>query len=100
MTSNTNIDKENEKVYVVLRLNKNIARLLRIFANIHADKGSTEDKRINNFLSQEVTKIVHSLAETTPSEEYPDSFKQLIQRYLNEANNNKNNNNQQHGGRS
>jgi hypothetical protein len=84
-------DNNEEKIYVTLKLNKNISRLLRIFANIYAEKGSTEEKRIDNFLSEEVTKIIQSLAADPPTPPiYPYSLKQLIQDLLHEYNNKNN----------
>ena len=82
---NNNNNYEEENVYVTLKLHKNIAQLLKIFANIHAEKGNTEEKRVDNFLSEEITETVKALAGPPLPEEYPDSFKQLIQRLLNEA---------------
>ena len=74
-------NNEEEKIYVLLKLNKNIAQLLRIFANTHGE-GGTEEKRIDNFLSEEVTKIVEALASDSlgPAQElFPDSLKQHVQ---------------------
>jgi hypothetical protein len=94
------IKNEEEKVYVLLKLNKNIAQLLRIFANTYgADKGigsSTENKRIDNFLSKEVTKIVQALASDSsgPAQDpFPDSLKQHVKNLLlnKETDNNTNN---------
>ena len=91
MSNNNNKNKNNneeEKIYVLLKLNKNIAQLLRIFANTHADKGigsSTENKRIDNFLSKEVTKIIEALASDSsgPAQEpFPDSLKQHVKNLL------------------
>ena len=45
-------DEKYEEVSVYLKLDKNIPSLLRIFANIYAEKRKTEDKRIDNFLSE------------------------------------------------
>jgi hypothetical protein len=59
-------DKSYEEISVVLRLEKNIVQILRIFANTYGGErrgGSTEEKRIDNFLSEEVTKIIEALAE-------------------------------------
>lgn len=88
--NNNNKNKnEEEKVYVLLKLNKNIGQLLRIFANTYgADKGigsSTENKRIDNFLSKEVTKIIEALASDSsgPAQEpFPDSLKQHVKNLL------------------
>ena len=89
-----NDDKSYEEISVVLRLKKNIVQILRIFANVHADKGiGTENKRIDNFLSEEVTKIVETLASDSsgPAQEtFPVSLKQHVQNLLNEANNDNN----------
>ena len=104
MSNNNNKNKNNneeEKIYVLLKLNKNIAQLLRIFANTHAaDKGigsSTENKRIDNFLSKEVTKIIQALASDSsgPAQEpFPDSLKQHVKNLLlNKETDNNNNNN-------
>ena len=76
--------KEN---HTPINLDKNIARILTIFANYYSDK-STEDKRINNFISEEVTKITEALA-ADPPEQFPESLKQIIHRRLNEYKNNK-----------
>jgi hypothetical protein len=91
-------NEEEEKIYVLLKLNKNIAQLLRIFANTYADDveggGSTEEKnRIDNFLSEEVTKIIETLASdpSGPAQElFPDSLKQHVKNLLKEADNNNN----------
>ena len=99
--NNNNKNKNNnkeEKVYVLLKLNKNIAQLLRIFANTHADKGigSTENKRIDNFLTEEVTKIIQALASDSsgPAQEpFPDSLKQHVQNLLLNKETDNNNNN-------
>ena len=90
-------DKSYEEISVVLRLKKNIVQILRIFANTYDGerRGRTEEKRIHNFLSEEVTKIVETLVSDSsgPAQEpFPDSLKQHIQNLLNEANNNNNNN--------
>jgi hypothetical protein len=85
--NNNNKNKnEEENVYVFLKLNKNIAQLLRIFANTYGDGrrgSSTEEKnRIDNFLSEEVTKIIETLASDSsgPAQEpFPDSLKQHVQ---------------------
>ena len=67
---------------------------MRIFANTYyGEGGSIEEKRIDNFLSEEVTKIVETLASDSsgPAQEpFPDSLKQHVQNLLNEANNNNN----------
>jgi hypothetical protein len=59
---------------------------LRIFANTYyGKKGSTEEKRIDNFLSEEATKILETLASDSsgPAQEpFPDSLKQHIQKLL------------------
>jgi hypothetical protein len=91
--NNINNDKDDEdkssyeEISVVLRLKKNIVQILRIFANTYyGEKGSTEEeKRIDNFLSEEVTKIVETLASDSsgPAQEpFPDSLKQYIQSLL------------------
>jgi hypothetical protein len=56
---------------------------LRIFANIYAENGSTEEKRIEIFLNKEITKIIQSLAvdPSTPPN-YPYSLNQHIRRLL------------------
>ena len=86
-------DKSYEEIPVVLRLKKNIVQILRIFANTYDGderrRGSTEEKRIDNFLSEEVTKIVETLASDSsgPAQEpFLDSLKQHVQNLLNEAN--------------
>ena len=93
--NNINNDKDDDKSYeeisVVLRLKKNIVQILRIFANVYGERrrGSTEEeKRIDNFLSEEVTKIVETLASDSsgPAQEpFPDSLKQHVQNLLNEG---------------
>jgi hypothetical protein len=85
VNNNNNNNDNYENVYVTLRLHKNIARLLIIFANIHAEKGSTEEKRIDNFLVQEITETVKALAAEPLPEEYPDSLKQLIRMLFNSS---------------
>ena len=90
MTTTDN-NNEEEEITVYLKLNKTITSLLRIFANIYGEKGSTEDKRIDNFMSEEVTKIIQSLAADPPTPPiYPYSLKQLIQDLLHEYNNKNN----------
>jgi hypothetical protein len=66
---------------------------LRIFVNTYGEEG-TEEKRIDNFLSEEISKIVETLASDSsgPAQEpFPDSLKQHIQNLLNEATDNNNN---------
>jgi hypothetical protein len=90
-----NKNNEEEKVYVLLKLNKNVAQLLRIFANTYGE-GSTEKKRIDNFLSEEVTKIIETLASDSsgPAQElFPDTLKQHVKNLLLDKASNNNNNN-------
>jgi hypothetical protein len=59
---------------------------LKIFSNVYAEKGSTEEeKRIDEFLSDEVSKIMQSLASGPLPNKWPDSFKEHIKRLLNMA---------------
>ncbi len=64
-----------------MKLNKHIASLLRNFANIYSDR-STEDKRINDLLSGEVTKIMTTLASMPLLDGWPELYKQHIQNLL------------------
>jgi hypothetical protein len=96
--NNINNDKDDDKSYegisVVLRLKKNIVQILRIFANTYGEDGSTEEKRIDNFLSEEVTKIVETLASDSSGpvqKPFPDSLKKHVKNLLNKATNNNNN---------
>jgi hypothetical protein len=78
-------DKSYEEISVVLKLKKNIVQILSIFANAYGNGGSTDEKRIDNFLSEEVTKIVETLASDSsgPAQEpFPNSLKQHIQKLL------------------
>ncbi len=84
MTSNNNNNNNYESVHVTLRMHSSLARLLKIFANIHGE-GSTEYKSINNFVTEEIVQTVKALAADPLPEEYPDSFKQLVQRLLKES---------------
>jgi hypothetical protein len=82
-------NNEEEQISVILRLNKTIAQLLRIFANTYGEGGGTEEKRIDNFLSEEVTKIVETLASDSsgPAQEpFPDSLKQHVKNLWKNAN--------------
>ena len=82
-------DKSYEEISVGLRLKKNIVQILRIFANTYGKGESTEEKRIDNFLSEEVTKIIEALASDSsgPAQEpFPDSLKQHVQNLLNDSN--------------
>jgi hypothetical protein len=87
--NNNNNKNEEENVYVFLKLNKNIVQLLRIFANTYGEVGDSnteENKRIDNFLSKEVTKIIQALASDSsgPAQEpFPDSLKQHVKNLLN-----------------
>ena len=86
--TNNNNNNEETKIYVLLRLDKNVAHILRIFANTYGE-GSTEKKRIDNFLSEEVTKIIEALATDSsgPTQEpFPDSLKQHLKNLWKNAN--------------
>lgn len=75
-----------------LKLDKNIAQLLRIFANAHGS-GNTEIMRLDDFTAKEMTKIIKSLAnwpEGPPQEGFSDSLKQHIENLLNKSKNNEN----------
>jgi hypothetical protein len=89
ISASVNNNNEEEQINVILRLNKTIAQLLRIFANTYGEGRSTEEKRIDNFLSEEVTKIVETLASDSsgPTQEpFPDSLKQHVKNLWKNAN--------------
>jgi hypothetical protein len=76
---------EDVEFHITLKMHSSIAKLLKIFANAHGE-GSTEDRRIDNFVTEEIVQTVKALAaEPFLSEEYPDSLKELIKRLLKEA---------------
>ncbi len=65
-----------------MRINNNICRHSELKREV------PEEKRIDNFLVQEITETVKALA-ADPSEQFPESLKLIIQRRLNEYKNNK-----------
>lgn len=66
-----------------LKLNKKILRVFRIFANYYSD-ASTEDKRINDFLGEQIISLVQALA-ANPPKQFPDSLKQRIHKLVDEV---------------
>ena len=85
-------NNEEEHWSVLLRLNKTIAQLLRIFANTYGEGVKYRREKNWKFLSEEVTKIVETLASDSsgPAQEpFPDSLKQHLKNLWKNANYNK-----------
>ena len=79
-----------EKIQVTLTLDKNIAEVLRILAICYSSDCNTEkNDLLNQFLSQEVTKITKALAVNPPEPPtFPQSLRDLLKtKVSNESNN-------------
>lgn len=83
------INEYETEVYVNLTLHKSTFKLLRIFSNIYSSK-SKEEKRVNEFLSNQITSILQALAvdpKGLAQKDFPETLKSHINLYLQESKN-------------
>ena len=91
MSSVNNRREDLGELQVNLNLEKGIYEALKILAICYEDPTKNY---LDNFISEEVTKIIHALAENPPEPpEFPESLKQHLKRLVkNESIDNNNNN--------
>lgn len=75
-----------EEIPITLRLDKNIAELLRILSIVYNEYPIPSSEILNKFCTKEITKIVIALVKAPPNpEDLPENFKQMLKNMLNES---------------
>ena len=69
-------NEEYEEIPVIFKLKTNFAEVLRILAICYSNYNTDKNEILNQFLSQEVTKIIQSLAADPPE---PPTFPESLQ---------------------
>ena len=88
------IKEDIVEIPIVLRLNRNLAEVARMLAICYTDNDTVKgDDIFSNFISEQVTKIIKSLAADPPEPPvFPTSLRQLLKSKMNESTSNKKNN--------
>ena len=86
INNNNQENADYEEIPVVLKLDKNIAEVLRILAICYSNYNTDKNELVNQFLSEEVTKIIHTLAAAPPEPPtFPQSLRDLLRTKVNES---------------